>query len=218
MYNPPASRTGWLHEVQLGPCTDLNHPMFFKGNQTVTLQDPEPISHRLRLKQNPLITFLVAFPAFVPARQSRNKVPRLRSGRWAGASPTEHQSLPFTCFSSLTHPWLHRLLLHTEDGVAAHVRHACQVRSPAQEAGPAVVQGSGSGVSRSGSNPSSMCKWHNLSIPLSVLVVVLRAQWDKLVYAEQPAWQPSRSMTLISSSDRKTETATYVLLLASPGQ
>ena len=39
----------------------------------MTLQDPPPISHRLRLKQNPSITFLVAFPAFVPIRQSRNE-------------------------------------------------------------------------------------------------------------------------------------------------
>ena len=89
MYNLPAPRTSWLHKAQLGPCPDLNHPPhLFKGNQTVTLQDPEPISHRLRLKQNPPITFLVAFPAFVPAHQSRNESAKAKIRKMTGASPT----------------------------------------------------------------------------------------------------------------------------------
>lgn len=100
--------TDWLASLSLTAPVLISMTPYFTGDQTVTLHDPEPISHGLRLKYNPPSTFQATLLALTPANP-KTKAPSakatIRKTSWTVShrvpEPTFHL-LQFTHSSTIS--------------------------------------------------------------------------------------------------------------------
>lgn len=128
--------TDWLASLSLTAPVLISMTPYFTGDQTVTLHDPEPISHGLRLKYNPPSTFQATLLALTPANP-KTKAPSAKA---------TIRKTSWTVSHRVPEPTFHLLqFTHSSTISSAPTRHHLEARMQGKEPRPASRWYSGSG-------------------------------------------------------------------------